>query len=314
MPTDPEHNLLLVTCASGKQASCLLPLLAGRWKRLRLVVHSAASRARLAAQHPGASVVQADVYDGRDVAALLDGVAVVLHIGPSYHPHETEIGYLMVDAAVREARRGAFKHFVLSSVLNSQLRKMMNHDCKRYVEEYVMESGLPYTILQPTTFMDNLPLPLLWQQARDGEDPVFRAMWSMDVPFSFVALYDVAEAMRTVLEEREKHFYAQYPLVSTAAPLTFEQAMRIVGERLGREVKIERLGFEDAVRATLLRLKGTEEVDLRTRDAAQRMLLFYNYRGLIGNPNVLNWLIGRKPLSYADWVDMRVKEEESKES
>jgi len=149
-------------------------------------VHSAASRARLAAQHPGASVVQADLYDGRDVAALLDGVAVVLHVGPTYHPHETEIGYLMVDAAVREARRGAFKHFVLSSVLNSQLRKMMN--------------------------------------------------------------------------------------------------------------------------------KGTEEVDLRTRDAAQRMLLFYNYRGLIGNPNVLNWLIGRKPLSYADWVDMRVKEEESKES
>jgi hypothetical protein len=67
-------------------------------------------------------------------------------------------------------------------------------------------------------------------------------------------------------------------------------------------------------RSTLFRLKGTEEVDLRTRDAAQRMLLFYNYRGLIGNPNVLNWLIGRKPLSYADWVDMRVKEEKSKES
>ena len=177
-----------------------------------------------------------------------------------------------------------------------------------------MESGLPYTILQPTTFIDNLPLPLLWRQTRDSEGPVFRAMWSTDVPSSFVALYDVAEAMRTVLEEREKHFYAQYPLVSTAAPLTFEQAIRIVGERLRRGVKIERFGFEDAVRATLLRLKGTEEVDLRTRDAEQRMLLFYNYRGLIGNPNVLNWLIGRKPLSHANWVDMRVKEEESKES
>lgn len=62
--------------------------------------------------------------------------------------------------------------------------------------------------------------------------------------------------MRTVLEEREKHFYAQYPLVSTAAPLTFEQVMCIAGERLR---------FEDAVRATLLRLKGTEEVDLRIR-------------------------------------------------
>ena len=111
-----------------------------------------------------------------------------------------------------------FKHFVLSSVLNSQLRKIMDHDCKRCVEEYAMESGLPYTILQPTTFMDNLPLPLLWRQTRGGEDPVFRTMWSTDVPFPFVTLHDVVEAMRTVLEEREKHFYAQYPLVSTAAP------------------------------------------------------------------------------------------------
>ena len=112
MPTDPEHDLLLVTCASGKQASCLLPLLAGRWKRLRLVVYSAASRARLAAQHPGASVVQADLYDGHDVAALLDGVAVVLHIGPSYHPHETEIGYLM--GTRRCGRRGGVRLSILS--------------------------------------------------------------------------------------------------------------------------------------------------------------------------------------------------------
>lgn len=42
------------------------------------------------------------------------------------------------------------------------------------------------------------------------------------------------------------------------------------------------------------------------------MQLFYSYRGLIGTRNVLDWLIGRKPLSYADWVDMRVKEEERK--
>ena len=111
MPTDPEHDVLLVTCASGKQASRLLPLLAGRWKRLRLVVHSAASRAQLAAQHPGTSVVQADLYDGHDVAALLDGMAVVLHIEPSYPPHETEIWYLRASRTAASTIRGAFRHF-----------------------------------------------------------------------------------------------------------------------------------------------------------------------------------------------------------
>lgn len=55
----------------------------------------------------------------------------------SFHPHETEIGYNVIDACVAASKESGskFKHFVFSSVLCTQLRKLLNHDCKRYVEE-----------------------------------------------------------------------------------------------------------------------------------------------------------------------------------
>ena len=61
----------------------------------------------------------------------MKGVASVFYIGPGFHPHEDVLGFNMIDAALEEAGKGNLKHFVFSSVLASQLSKMMNHDVKR---------------------------------------------------------------------------------------------------------------------------------------------------------------------------------------
>lgn len=305
MPADASKDLLLVTCASGKQASALLPLLS-KWQHVRLVVNSTTSKERLKKQYPHADVIQADLYSPSNCTSLLKGVNVVIHIGPSYHPHETEIGYMMIDAAVKEYNRGAggLKHFILSSVLNTQFRKMMNHDCKRYIEEYIMETELPYTILQPTTFMDNLPVGMFMGQ----ETPIFRSAWDTNKKFSWIALRDLAAVMHTVLSEREKHFYAQYPLVSTHAKLSFGEAIGIISRKISKEIKVEISEFRTGVDGLLVRLHGTTAVDQRTRDTAQRMILFYDNRGLVGNSNVLEWVIGRQATQFEEWVELKVEE------
>jgi hypothetical protein len=55
---------------------------------------------------------------------------------PSIDLFETQIGYNMVKAAV-DARKfnGIFKHFVYSAVIYTLIRKLLNHEAKRYVEE-----------------------------------------------------------------------------------------------------------------------------------------------------------------------------------
>jgi uncharacterized protein YbjT (DUF2867 family) len=304
MPADPSKDLLLITSASGKQATTLLPLLS-EWKNLRLAVKSSSSKTRLQQQYPHAEIVQTDLYSPENCLRLMEDVSVCIHIGPSYHPHEASIGRMMIDSALTSSPK-VFKHFILSSVLNSQLSKMLNHACKKEVEEYIMESGLPYTILQPTTFMDNIPVVMMAKQNR----PVFRAAWDIDVKFSMVALRDLADVFRAILYERERHFYSQYPLVSTHSLLTFADAMGIVGEKLGKEVKIERLEYKQAVDGLLVRLFGTSEgVDQRKRDVAQRMILFYDNRGLVGNSNVLEWVLNRKATQFDEWVEKKLEEE-----
>lgn len=306
MSVDHEKDLVLITCASGKQATHLIPLLYGKWQRLRLAVNSPASEERLKKQWPNAEVTRADFASAADCRRIMAGVTTALHIGPSFHPHEKEMGYFMIDAAVAESASpsSSFRHFVFSSVMDSQLRKLMHHDCKRYVEEYLFESGLSYTVLQPTHLMDGFPVALLMGQ---GDQPVYTSNWDPKVKFSWLALRDLAEATARVIEERERHFFAQYPLCSTRA-YPYTEVVRIVGEAMGKEIRIETRPVEEASKVLLAILFGTaENVHPQTRDAAYRLILYYNHHGLVGNPNVLEWLIGRKPTTHEEWARMQIE-------
>ena len=210
----------------------------------------------------------------------------------------------MIDAAITYAKEGSFKHYIFSSVLNTQLRKLMNHDCKRYVEEYLMESGLNYTILQPSHFMDMFPI----KQLTSEKSPVYQARWDPSIPFSYTALHDLGEATAKIMDEREKHYMAQYPLVSTSPPMGYGEVCKIASKRLGKDIKVEHKSMFEAAEG-LMKAIGGPDPPPYTRDGVQRMLLWYNYHGLMGNPNVLEWILGRKPMSWEAWIEDKMQQE-----
>lgn len=293
-------KLSVITCASGKQGSHIIPNLYDKIP-LRLIVNSQKSAERLRSTYPKAEVVQADLTQPNECQRVLDGANALLHIGPSFHEHETEIGYNVIDAAVAETAK-AFKHFIYSSVLHPQFRKMMNHDGKRYVEEYLLESGLACTILQPTHFMDLFPVAMLAKQ----DKPVYPARWNPSVKFSFIALKDLGEAMAKVVLEGDRHFYATYELVSTL-PLSYVDLAQEVSQVIGKEIEVKQSSYEESIKSMLAILFGSaDNVPVRTRDAAERMLLFYNRRGLVGNPLILEWLIGRKATTVSEWAKSKL--------
>jgi len=216
----------------------------------------------------------------------------------------------MIEAAL-SLPKSHFRHFVYSSVLHSRLRKLMNHDCKRYVEEALTESSLPYTILQPTHFMDMFPIAKL--QSSPDPEITYTSNWNPDIEFTFVALSDLAAAAKVVLEERERHFYASYELVGTDK-LTYREISGIAGEIIGKKVRVEKRESEEATEALLgMLFAGNEgEIDNRTRDGAERLILYYNRRGLVGNKNILTWLIGREPMSWREWAEGKTDVERKK--
>ncbi|KAG9519813.1 NAD(P)-binding protein, partial [Aureobasidium melanogenum] len=298
MSANPEQDLLLVTCASGKQGTGLLPHIAKKWKRLRLHAGSEASRKRLQERYPSAEVIVADMADPTTAPKLLEGVTCCFMVCPPLQ-HETMAIYYMIDAAVAQrAAGGPFAHMVYSSVIFPILRKLLNHDNKRYAEEYLVESGLPYTILQPTHMMENFPMDKVVREV----EPVYPIPYNPEIVFTWVTARDLGEVAARVLEERQKHFYATYPLVGTE-PATYTEAVRQVSEVIGKEIKIQRIPLEQAVDGLVRRNKNES-----MRPFATRLLVYYNERGLIGNTNILEMLLGRKPTSYIEWARLMAKE------
>jgi uncharacterized protein YbjT (DUF2867 family) len=323
---------LAVTCPSGKQCSFLLPLLYNKGKfKLRLAAHSNQSVDKLKAQYPNAEVVQSELTNLNDCRELLKGVTSVYHVGPSFHSREKEIGFNMIDAAVAESRRqgNVFKHFVLSSVLNTQHRTLLQHDLKSYIEERLFLSPLNWTIIKPTNFMDAFPVAMFAQQ----EKPVMERLWNAVVPNSLIALRDLAEAAAKVLDEQETHYLAEYPLCSTM-PLSDAHVAKAMGKRIGKDIEVKSPSFEKGVNTVLTYLFGAKtrtaaevaniyaqqqfsedelanEGDLRgdlVRDESERLVLFYNRRGLKGSPNVLRWLLGREPTSLEEWIEIQMRQ------
>jgi len=154
--------------------------------------------------------------------------------------------------------------------------------------------------------MENLPIAKLIIE----ENPTHASLWNPETAFSFVSCRDVGEASANILTQREKHFYATYQLVGTPSPLSYNSAISIVSRHLGKEVKLEQKSLEEGTKmfATLLTHGEPENAAFATTQGAARMFMYYNEKGLLGNSNVLEMLLGRKPLGYEEWVRVCVEE------
>jgi hypothetical protein len=113
-------------------------------------------------------------------------------------------------------------------------------------------------------------------------------------------------------------------------PISDQSVADTIGEKISKNIVVKIPTFEDGLAHTLAYLFGeadkvgaselyarqdrrTGDVasvgELRrdiTRDEAARLCLFYNHRGLVGNPSVLRWLLGRSPTSLEEWVDAQL--------
>lgn len=321
------NEIVVITCPGGRQCSHLIPLLQKETSfKIRLAAHSSHSKAALQKKYPDAEVFESDISRLDDCRNLLTGVTSVYHVGPSLHSRETEMGFNMIDAAVAESQKvgSVFKHFVFSSVLCTQHRNLMQHNLKSRIEERLFLAPLNLTILQPTNFMDAFPVGLLAEQS----NPTIERLWMPDVRNSVIALRDLAAAGVRVLKEREMHYFAQYPLCSTL-PISDAEIIQIIEKHIGKSVTVKAPSFETGVNHLAEVLYGDklpeayagDQVDASmkypaayddirpdiSRDEAERLILFYNRRGLKGNPSVLRWLIRREPTTVDEWVGLQLK-------
>ena len=231
------------------------------------------------------------MLDEPAIRSSLQGIRAVYHICPNMSPDEEVIGGLVID----EARKVEIEHFVYHSVLHPQTEKMKHHWSKLRVEEMIFESGLPFTILQPSPYMQNLLTS--WNNIL-GEG-VLHVPYSVHAKFSFIDLEDVAEAAQVVLTE-PTHKNAIYELAGTM-PTSHAAVAEILSRVLNRDIRAEKEKIKD----WKFRAKGMSEYAMQN---LVRMFDYYDQWGLVGNPNVLRGLLKREPKSMESFIDRTVKE------
>lgn len=280
--------MILVTGAGGKTGRAVVRALSPV-ERVRAFVHRE-EQVPAAVALGAEEAVSGDMRDEAAVRSAMRGARAVYHICPNMSPDEIGMGETVIGAA----RASGVEHFVYHSVLHPQAEKMPHHWRKLRTEEMVFESGLPFTILQPAPYMQNLLAG--WE--RIAADGLLRVPYSVQARFSFIDLEDLAEAARIVLTE-PGHRNAVYELAGTA-PMSHVEVADLFGRALNRQVRAEE-GLDDW-RAR------TEGLSAYAQETLAMMFAYYDRWGLAGNPNLLRWLLGRKPTPLAAFAARTVGE------
>lgn len=285
--------MILITGAAGKTGKAIVRKVAEKRGVVKAWVFRAEQIQEVEAL--GAKeVIVGDMRDSKILRQALQNVDIIYLICPNVHPDEISIASEIIEAAARTGVR----QFVYHSVLHPQIEAMPHHWNKMRVEEHIFLSGLPFTILQPAVYMQNI----LVNWGNIIETGKYTVPYDVDSRISMVDLEDVALAAANVLMDIHAedhiplHIGATYELVGTQA-ITPAQIAAILAQQLGRPVVAEKVSIETW--KSRARNSGMGEYQVNT---LVKMFNYYEKFGFWGNPQVLSWLLNRPPTSFESFV------------
>jgi len=284
--------MILVTGAAGKTGRAVISALCAREEEVRALVHHDEQTKFVKSVGAQESIV-GDMRDANTLAKAARGVRAIYHICPNVNPDEVVIG----KAAIAAAQGAGVEHFVFHSVLHPQAEAMPHHWNKLRVEEALFESQLPYAILQPSPYMQNVFGS--WQGI--VEKGVYIVPYSVSCRLSMVDLEDVAQAAANVLTE-PGHLGATYELAGPEV-LTPSQIAEVLSTRLKRPVHAEQIAFDAWARQAQASGMRTHKIE-----ALLTMFHYYDRYGLWGNSRVLEQLIRRAPTTFDAFVQRTIRE------
>lgn len=287
--------MILVTGASGKTGRAITRALQLQGASVRALVHRQSQVAAL--KTLGASeVITGNFLQPEDLKKAVEGVHAIYHICPNVNSSEVEISRQLIALA----KAAGVAHFVYHSVLHPQIEAMPHHWNKMRVEEELFASGLPFTILQPAAYMQNI----LGGWSSIVRKNLYQIPYAPETRLTMVDLEEVAEAAALVLTQPQ-HTNATYEL---AAPgfLTQVEVAHILSQALGKNIAIQVIP-----RAAWAENALASGVDAYAVETLVKMFEYYERHHFSGNPQVLSWLLKRTPTTFADFLRKHLGRDQS---
>lgn len=239
----------LVVGASGILGGEICRRLAAQGAPLRALIRPTSDPARTEdLKRLGAELVDGDLKDRASLDHACSGVTSVITTATAIGRQQPGDGIQTVDLEgqmqlVDAARAAGVEHFVYISVSRNLDVDSPFIQAKRTVEQHLRQSGLAYTILRPTFFMEGWLSPALGFDVANGTAQIFGAGQNA---ISWVSLYDVAHyAVEALAHPAARHAILELGGPAALSPL---DVVRIGEELSGRQFNVQHVP-EEALQA-----------------------------------------------------------------
>lgn len=234
------RRTILVTGATGHQGGTLARVLLERGHAVRAFTRFPASEGARRVEQLGAEICRGDFEDIPSLRRAMDGVDAVFAMGTPYEggPREEVEEVKDIFDAAYDVGAG---HVVYSSVASAdQNTGIPFFESKHLLERELARRGLPYTIVAPVSFVENL-----W-----GMPSLRRGYftWGIPehVPLQQVALEDLAEVTAEILTRKDEFVGERVEVASHE--ITGVEAARVLSRVAGVDLSYSTQAPEEAAR------------------------------------------------------------------
>jgi uncharacterized protein YbjT (DUF2867 family) len=234
--------MILVVGATGHVGGQVAAILLGQGRQVKALVRHGTDPAKLDPLiRAGARLVEGDLKDPESLRAACGGIRTVISTASATISRQGDDSLERVDrdgqmALIDAATGMGVQHFIYVSFSGNIRGDFPLCTIKRAVEDHLRQSGIGYTILRPSYFME------VWLSPHTGFDPVagrVRLYGSGKNPVSFVSATDVARYVAdsvdnaAVLDETIE--------LGGPAAVSPERVVRLFEEALGHDIARERV-------------------------------------------------------------------------
>jgi uncharacterized protein YbjT (DUF2867 family) len=248
--------MILVVGATGLLGGRIVRKLLDQGKDVRILVRPDSPCEELALQgmatsaqsliEAGAKPVSGDLKDYASLEKAVEGVDTVLTTAVStLRDFDLEnVDLKGTKNLIDAARNAGVKHFIYTSAIISDPNSSVPlPKIKGLCEQYLIESGLPYTILAPGIFME-IWIPMVVGMPLKAGMPV-SLFGKGENRHSYVAIDDVASFGAAAVDNPKA--MNQKILIGGPASYSWTEVVGFVGKALGKKLPINYLSFEDPI-------------------------------------------------------------------
>ena len=188
--------MILIVGSTGLVGSGICQRLAEQGKPFKALVRESSDPSKVARlKGLGATLVKGDLRDPASLKAACQGVDAVIETVSampfSYSPGQNDIQHVDLEgskALIDAAKAAGVKHYIYTSFSGHLDADVPLVHAKRSVEKHLMTSGLAYTILRPSYFMEVWLGPAVGFDAANAKVTIYG---SGDQPVSWISIKDV---------------------------------------------------------------------------------------------------------------------------